>query len=466
MNHLNLFDQDLILTIIDDNRQLVIGVNRSLLRSSCPYFEKLLTNFKEKNLNEITIKVPNASITKDIIMIFYKKIITDNNHWSYQLDKIKCLDFLGLPYEDHLLTIKVPLEGFDQLIYFIDSHGYTGDRVRLIYNSIPKNYHPENFSEELINIFKSLEKSQIIITGIEKNIKIWCSETGQLIKKFDETDASHQNIIMTVCATHDNISMVSGGMDGTIKIWDIASGLLVRTLDGHQQWVSSINISNDDTLIVSCDWGGNVKIWDLITGNLTGIPTDEQIRCTALTTDHKLIMGTSSGKISIYDLGKNILEKTFTKYHTQLETIIITSDNKYIISANGLGNIYCWLIYNPSEMIYEFNVGKMSSICLSINNKKLISANHDGIINVWNLDQIIYNHQNNIFYDIADCKILSIKSEHGWVYGVNVSSANNRIIANTVNHICIWDLDTGDFLHCLDEELDNPIGLAVGNFIL
>ncbi|MBC6418832.1 MAG: hypothetical protein GDA44_08615, partial [Prochloron sp. SP5CPC1] len=66
----------------------------------------------------------------------------------------------------------------------------------------------------------------------------------------------------------DNKTIVSGGGDGTIKVWDLGTGTLKRTLTGHSDSVSSVAISPDNSTIVSGSYYGTIKVWDLRTGQL------------------------------------------------------------------------------------------------------------------------------------------------------------------------------------------------------
>ena len=49
---------DLELTLDDGINQITMNVHKLILYLSSSYFEKLLTRFKEKDLNKITINVP------------------------------------------------------------------------------------------------------------------------------------------------------------------------------------------------------------------------------------------------------------------------------------------------------------------------------------------------------------------------------------------------------------------------
>lgn len=90
----NLF-VDLILILKDGTNEITMNLHKSIVYSACVYFEKLLTNCKEKDQKCITINVPNVFVTYDIIMSFYKKITILGNlpKWKYTLDSLKCYDF-------------------------------------------------------------------------------------------------------------------------------------------------------------------------------------------------------------------------------------------------------------------------------------------------------------------------------------------------------------------------------------
>src|SRR4029077_8621165 len=101
----NLFT-DIKLTINDSKNKITVGLHKIILYSSCIYFEKLLTSFREKQLNEIIIEVPNTFVTYDIIMSFYGQKTNSGNlpEWEHLLESFRCCDFLGLPFDVSLIN--------------------------------------------------------------------------------------------------------------------------------------------------------------------------------------------------------------------------------------------------------------------------------------------------------------------------------------------------------------------------
>ena len=57
--------------------------------------------------------------------------------------------------------------------------------------------------------------------------------------------------------------LVSGGEDGTIRLWDVVSAELLRTVTGHNDQILSIAISPDGGMVASGGIDKTIKLWDI-----------------------------------------------------------------------------------------------------------------------------------------------------------------------------------------------------------
>ena len=66
-----------------------------------------------------------------------------------------------------------------------------------------------------------------------------------------------------VAVSADGRTAVSGGTDGTVRVWDLAGTAAPRVLTGHTGAVRAVAVSADGRTAVSGGEDGTVRVWDL-----------------------------------------------------------------------------------------------------------------------------------------------------------------------------------------------------------
>jgi WD40 repeat protein len=87
-------------------------------------------------------------------------------------------------------------------------------------------------------------------------------------------------------------------MEGVIKIWEMPSGKLLRTIKAHKELIQDVSFSEDNN-IVSASLDKTVKIWDSKTGdNLMTFDTGVEIWSVDLVSDKStIILGCADGTV-------------------------------------------------------------------------------------------------------------------------------------------------------------------------
>jgi WD40 repeat protein len=95
---------------------------------------------------------------------------------------------------------------------------------------------------------------------MDETIKLWEVATGQEVRTLE----GHTDYVNSVAFSPDGKLLASGSDDKTIKLWEVATGQEVRTLRGHTYW--SLPWRSAPTGGSSPPAPGTIKLWDVATG--------------------------------------------------------------------------------------------------------------------------------------------------------------------------------------------------------
>ena len=104
------------------------------------------------------------------------------------------------------------------------------------------------------------------LTGMRKLLTRWMFARGVrpparfLLK-------GHADVVRCLGFAPDGRTLASGSYDGTVRLWDVATGREQAVLRGHTGWVLAVAFAPDGRAVAS---GGNdqiVRFWDVATGH-------------------------------------------------------------------------------------------------------------------------------------------------------------------------------------------------------
>ena len=70
----------------------------------------------------------------------------------------------------------------------------------------------------------------------------------------------------SINSTLDGSTIITGGYDRCIGIWDIKTGDCFKTIEGHTDYINSVQITRDGKKIVSGSHDKTLRVWDINTG--------------------------------------------------------------------------------------------------------------------------------------------------------------------------------------------------------
>merc|ERR1739847_181963 len=191
--------------------------------------------------------------------------------------------------------------------------------------------------------------------------------------------------------------LLSASRDKTIIMWhltheDTQYGIPKRRLQGHSHFVSDVVISSDGQFALSGSWDGTLRLWDLASGNTTRrfIGHTKDVLSVAFSADNRQIVSAARDRtIKLWNtLG--ICKYTIQEQgHTEWVSCVRFSplaQNPVIVSSGWDKLVKVWNLSNCKlKRDYHGHTGYLNTVTVSPDGSLCASGGRDGTAKLWDL---------------------------------------------------------------------------------
>jgi WD40 repeat protein len=210
------------------------------------------------------------------------------------------------------------------------------------------------------------------------------------------TLADHTKGVRRVDISNDGQRAVSVGWDGKPRVWDLASGTLLRVYWGHRG-VYGVAFLPDNQRVLTAASNQIIKIWDSVSGaTLLRIPKwfPIALECGyptafAMTPDgHYALTACKSSFIEVWDLVRAKRKRYLWGHHMSVLYIAVTPDGTRAVSAAKDGVLRVWNLANGKSLTtLTGHDDWFMAMAVSPDGQYVAVGGQTGVLTVWHTDQ-------------------------------------------------------------------------------
>ncbi len=107
--------------------------------------------------------------------------------------------------------------------------------------------------------------------GVDGTARVWDTATGQAISP----PCQHPDWVTGLAFSPDGGRLATACRDGRVRLWSLPEGRLDDAVLAHQQWVNSVGFSPEGTMLVSASDDRTARVWSLPEGTPVGAPVTQ-----------------------------------------------------------------------------------------------------------------------------------------------------------------------------------------------
>ena len=254
--------------------------------------------------------------------------------------------------------------------------------------------------------------------------------------------------------------IVSGSADETIKVWNLRSGTLLRTIQESAP-VTALTIDPSGRYIISGNYAdGDVKIWSLSNGNLLRV-IRQKATVYSLTMDPTgrfIIAGTGNGLILVWDFESGKLIRTFngsttSGVHFQIYSVALDPTGQFLVSNGPRGEVMVWR-FRTGELVLTLSghSRRVNALAIDPAGELVVSASSDNTIRVWGL-------KNGSLLQTLEGHAIS---DYNSIKAVAIDKAGRFIVsADEQGEVKIWNLKSGMIVKSIKAHSMGILSIAI-----
>jgi WD40 repeat protein len=287
----------------------------------------------------------------------------------------------------------------------------------------------------------------------------------------------HTQCVRGVALVDNGRQAISGSDDGTVRVWDLATGTCTAVLAGHTSGVSSVAVDAAGRRALSAGYPDNtVQVWDLATGTCIAVLAGHTGWVTSVAVDaagQRAVSGSKDNTVRVWDLSTGTCTAVLEGHTGAVRGVALDAAGQRAVSGSEDNTVRVWdLSAGTCTAVLEGHTNSVTSVAVDAAGRRAVSGSYDNTVRVWDVatgicTAVLQGHTDSVYsvaldaggrravsgpdertmrvWDPATGTCTAVLEGHtNAVFSVAVDAAGRRAVSGSYdNTVRVWDLAAG-----------------------
>lgn len=227
---------------------------------------------------------------------------------------------------------------------------------------------------------------ELLLAAAGSVVRVWDVAAGVELRRL----RGHDDWVRDVSVHPQGHICASASDDRTIRLWSLDTGEPIRELSGHGKFVHRVAFHPGGEFLISGAEDGNVRIWNADTGETLHVleAHQKEIRALALTSDGgHFVTGSDDRHVACWSFETRQLVRRSRAFDAEVTAAAVRPGGMLLAAvATANGQVWLWDIGKDELLLLGTHGGKVGGVAFSRDGSQLASVSQDETARVWSVE--------------------------------------------------------------------------------